>query len=214
MSTASQPRTLARGTEIIGLPVVAVDSGDALALVKDVLYDPEQGMLVGFTLNKKGGVFAGPLKRPLAIDAVLAVGRDAVMVGSADALSTAASETAERAIRGSRNVLGNDVLTDGGERLGRVIDLVVVTGRAHAAGSAAGPIMRLGSVVGYEFTADATLAGREGADLLVPLPHTLAVSGNHLVVPESVGPYIRDDLTGFSSAVTQFRAQQGTGSSS
>jgi hypothetical protein len=173
-----------------------------------VLYDPDQGALLGFTLNKRGGLLAGPLKHPLPLSAVRAIGRDAIMVEDDDVLagSKADGDAAQDAAGAARNVLGNEVLTDGGEGLGTVTDLIVVIGRTDEP-RGAGSDHAVGDVVGYEFTADATLAGREGADLLVPLPQTLAVSGTHLVVPASVGPFIRDDLAGFGTAVREFRAQ-------
>jgi uncharacterized protein YrrD len=206
VTTPPPDAALTRGTELIGLPLVAITTGDALADIKDVLYDPDQGALIGFTLNKRGGLFAGPLKHPVPLVSVRAIGRDAIMVDGDGVLdeSRADGDAAKKVAAAARNVLGNEVLTDAGERLGTVTDLIVATGRT---GSAEPGGHRVGEVVGYEFTADATMAGREGADLLVPLPQTLAVSGTHLVVPASVGPYIRDDLTGFGTAVRDFRAQ-------
>lgn len=191
---------LMRGTALIGLPVVGIASGNALGDVKDVLYDAEAGAILGLTLNKRGGLFAGPMKHPLAAADVFAIGRDAVMVPSDDPWSATADE-ARRATAGSRNVLGNDVLTDAGERLGVVTDLIVVIGELGR-GSA-------GEVVGYQIRGEKAVQGREGGDLLVPLPDTLAVSGSHLVVPASTAPYVRGDLSGFGLAVEEFRAQLG-----
>jgi uncharacterized protein YrrD len=205
MTTTPDP-ALVRGTDLIGLPLVAITAGDALADIKDVLYDPDRGALIGFSLNKRGGLLSGPLKRPLPLSAIHAIGRDAVMVQNADVLEDRADlDAAASAVGAARNVLGNEVLTDAGERLGVVTNLIVAIGRTADSAASVG-MHAVVDVVGYEFTADATLAGREGADLLVPLPQTLAVSGTHLVVPASVGPYIRDDLTGFGSAVREFRA--------
>ena len=51
---------LVRGTDLHGLPVVDIADGDALADVKDVVYSPERGALLGFTLNKRG-FLAGPM---------------------------------------------------------------------------------------------------------------------------------------------------------
>jgi sporulation protein YlmC with PRC-barrel domain len=95
-----------------------------------------------------------------------------------------------------RNVLGDDVLTDTGTRLGAVTDLIVE--------------LNDGSVIGYQLQGDEQLQGRAGQELMVPLPVTLAVSGDVLLVPESVQPFIRDDLSGFGSAVDDFRQQLET----
>ena len=193
---------LVRGTELTGLPVVSILAGEALADIKDVLYSPDEGRLVGFTLNKRGGLFAGPLKSGLPIESVWAIGRDAVMVVDAGALT----DVPGRPSHASRNVLGNAVLTDLGERLGEVTDLIVEVGVVGASGPSAGSTTA-GSVVGYQLIGDTALQGREGHQLFIPLPYALAISGQNLIVPASVEPFIRDDLSGFGGAVSEFRQQ-------
>jgi uncharacterized protein YrrD len=188
---------LLRATDIAKMPVVGIDSGDALAEVKDVVYSPEHGRVLGFTLNKRG-FLRGPMKSVLPFDEAT-VGRDAVMVPSAHAVEHAAKELAEEGSNPKgANVLGNEVLTDAGRRLGEVIDLVVE--------------IRSGEVVGYELNGDPELQAHAGAPLLIPIPDTLAVSGTALMVPAAAEPYIRDDLSGFGAAVAEFRAQLGRGS--
>lgn len=59
---------LVRASDVMGLPVVSIASGEDVAEVRDVVYDGEAHRLVGFTVNKRG-MFAGRLK------AVLAAGR-------------------------------------------------------------------------------------------------------------------------------------------
>lgn len=192
-------RLLLRATEIAGLPVVSVAEGEALADVKDVLYNPDEGRLLGFTLNKRG-FLRGPMKAVLPLAGVSAIGRDAVMVADSDACEEKA-KGAELAAEtsGGRNVIGNDVLTDTGHRLGKVTDIVV------AADS--------GEVLGYEIEADPRLEGHAGHPLFMPIPDTLAVSGTALMVPASAEPFIRDDLSGFGAAVEEFRAQLSGGRS-
>lgn len=184
---------LLRGTDLNGLPVVSISAGEALADVKDVVYSAERGALLGFTLNKRG-FFSGPMKHVLAYGDLAAIGRDAVMVTDDSAVTDeAAALSAVVDESSNRNVIGNDVLTDGGKRLGRVIDVVVE--------------VTSGEVVGYELTGDETLQGHAGRPLLIPIPATLAVSGTALMVPASVEPFIRDDLSGFGAAVDEFRGQ-------
>lgn len=201
---------LVKASELHGLPVVSITEGEALADVKDVVYSPDEGRLLGFTLNKRGGIFSGPLKAGLGIRAVAAIGRAAVMVHDASALDV----HPEEGHGAQNNVLHNQVLTESGERLGEVSDLVVEVGvvadRSTSARAAAA-----GDVVGYEITADPGLQGRGGGSgqeanpMFIPLPYTLAVSGENLVVPATVESYIRDDLSGFGGAVNEFRAQLG-----
>jgi sporulation protein YlmC with PRC-barrel domain len=205
----SEPFLLVRATELRGLPVVGITSGEALADVRDVVYSPGVGRVTGFSLNKHGGLLAGPLKKTLPLWAVWAVGRDAVMIPDDSAIDADESEDSN-ADDAPRNVLENQVLTDGGERLGEIDDLIVAAGIVGAPGPGRTPSPqgehRVGDVVGYEVIADAHLQGRAGTRLLVPLPYTLAVSGETLMVPAAVEPFIRDDLAGFGAAVEEFRA--------
>jgi uncharacterized protein YrrD len=187
---------LLRGTDLHGMPVVDIDAGDALAEIKDVVYRPDGGALLGFTLNKRG-FFSGPMKSVLAYADVAAIGRDAVMVAGASAVAEGGERLSEVVDDAAgRNVLGDDVLTDGGKRLGKVIDVILE--------------VNSGEIVGYELTGDEALQAHAGRPMLVPIPATLAVSGTVLMVPESVEAFIRDDLTGFGAAVDEFRDEIGT----
>jgi uncharacterized protein YrrD len=184
---------LLRAKSLVGLPVVTINSGEDVAETRDVIYAPDQGHILGFTLNKRGRL-AGRMKTVLEFTRVHAVGRDAVMIRDASALDGGEGEAVAAQAKG-RNVLGNEVLTDAGKRLGVVVDLVVEMNRAE--------------VIGYELEGDPGLQRAEGAPLLLPLPATLAVSGETLMVPAAVEDYIRDDLAGFGSAVADFRARLG-----
>ena len=182
-----------RATSLVGLPVVTTSTGEDIAETRDVIYVPEQGRVAGFTLNKRGRL-AGRMKNVLAMEQVHAVGRDAVMVTDAGVLDTPEGEAAAQDAKG-RNVNGNQVLTETGKTLGVVIDLIVEMNR--------------GEVIGYELKGETEVQRAEGAPLLLPLPATLAVSSDTLMVPADVESYIRDDLAGFGSAVADFRARLG-----
>lgn len=189
---------LMRATGLVGMPVVTTTTGEAIAETRDVIYVPDLGRIVGFTLNKRGRL-AGRLKQPLAMDDVHAIGRDAVMVRDAAALDTPSGADAAKESRG-RNVIGNAVLTDGGKQLGIVRDLVIEMSQGAS----------IGDVIGYELEGDPALQRHEGAPMLLPLPSTLAVSGDVLMVPADVEEFIRDDLAGFGSAVSDFRNRLGS----
>lgn len=188
---------LLRTSEIIKLPVVTY-AGDDIAQVKDVVYAAGGGAVGGFTLAGRG-LFAGPLKQSLAWPAVAALGRDAVMIRDEHALTpTEAVLDASAASGGSGgDVLGSRVLTDAGVDLGKVVDVVV-----EVTGEYGGQC----DVVGYEIEASEALGSR-GTTMLIPLPDTLAASGEHLMVPASAKDFVAHDLAGFGAAVRDFRAQ-------
>src|SRR5262245_50578447 len=69
---------LLRGSDLHGRPVVDLSTGEDVAEVRDVVFDVGGGRITGFTLNKRGGLFAGRLKAVLPAGEVRSVGTDAV----------------------------------------------------------------------------------------------------------------------------------------
>lgn len=180
---------LLTGSAIRGLPVVTL-GGEDVAEVRDVIYSPEAGRVVGLTLNKRG-FLAGRRREVLSADAIHAIGRDAVMVDDETSLILPEdAPTDVGALPSGRDVTGDDVLTEGGASLGQVRDIVVLVGSN-------------GAVVGYEIK---TASGGTG---YIPLPTQLAVSGSALVVPDATKEFIEDDLVGLGGAVDRFRSKLG-----
>lgn len=177
-------------TQIRGLPVVTVRGGEDVAEVRDVIYDPTAGTLVGLTLNQRG-FFSGRRREVLPSSSVHAIGPHAVMIMDESALVAPddAPKEIDKPAR-DRNVLGNDVLTERGVSLGTVTDLALVVGST-------------GVVVGYR------IAKSDGGAGYIPLPAQLSVSGVALVVPDLTEDFVRDDLVGLGAAVEEFRARLG-----
>jgi uncharacterized protein YrrD len=184
---------LLRAAELVRRPVVTL-SGEAVADIKDVVYASATGELAGFTLNGRG-MFSGPLRKSLPWAAVHGLGPDAVMIKDESMLAGRDALTGEREGAGGR-VLGSRVMTDGGRDLGRVTDLILAVGEGGT------------DAVGYEIEPADELAPRRQ---FVPLPDTLAVSGEALVVPDAATEFIRDDLAGFGAAVDEFRERLRAG---
>lgn len=189
---SSTPSLLLRATELIGHPVVTIDSGEAVAEVKDVVYGTSEAALLGFTLNHRG-FLGGPMKQVLAWPRVAALGRHAVMIATAGDLDERDDVLVDdlKASRG-RNVITSDVITDAGERLGEVTDVVVLVDRDP-------------EVVGYEIGGSEVLTPHKGGHVFIPLPETLAISGEALMVPAAVRDFVSDDLAGFGASVARFR---------
>lgn len=179
---------LLAATAVIGLPVVSIADGEDVAEVRDVVYDPSAGRLVGMTLNKRG-FLSGRSQDVLSAAGIAAIGRDAVMIEDTTCLdSRGDSADGAGASEANRNVLGDDVLTEGGASLGVVRDLIVMVGGT-------------GEVVGYRIETP------DGREAYIPLPAQLAVSGAALVVPEATESFVRDDLVGLAGAVDEFRSR-------
>jgi uncharacterized protein YrrD len=193
---------LMRTSEITKRPVVTLE-GEDVAQIKDIIYADGGGEVGGFTLNGRG-LLAGPLKTALAWPAVVALGPDAVMIRDEGALTdrgTLVTEIVGDSAGNGGNVLGSRVLTDDGKDLGKVVDVIIEV-------SDEGP--PLADVVGYEIEP----AGNLGGDLkkvLVPLPDTIAASGQHVIVPATALDFVTNDLAGFGAAMRDFREQLAKG---
>jgi sporulation protein YlmC with PRC-barrel domain len=192
--------TLLRASELVKMPVVT-HGGEDVAQVKDIVYAAHGGHIEAFTLAGRG-LFAGPLKTALPWAAVAGLGTSAVVIVSEDDLVPLDQVLAANAQAGPGrgDVLNSQVLTDQGTALGTVSDVIIGILGDPASGQA--------DVVGYEILPAETM-NRGKQRLLIPLPDTIAASGEHLMVPTSASNYMTDQLAQFGSAVDAFRAQLG-----
>lgn len=186
---------LLKAADLVKRPVVTL-AGEDVAQIKDVIYSSQTGELAGFTLNGRG-LFSGPLRKTLPWENVHGLGPAAVMIRNESSLAD------RKALRGQTEgaggaVLGAKVITRSGRNLGVVTDVILAVGDTMT------------DAVGYEIDpADASAPRRQ----FVPLPDTLAVSGEALILPDTATEFIRDDLAGFGAAVEEFRSRlrgQGT----
>jgi uncharacterized protein YrrD len=187
--SAPSPGLLLRASELIGRPVVTL-SGELVAEIKDIVFERTGGRIAGFTLRNPG-LFSRARKDSLPWLGVHGVGRDAVMI-SDETVLVPAKEMAPRKETRKADVLEDRVLTDNGRDLGRVVDVVL-----HSTATL--------EVVGYEVEASEALG--TGRRVLIPLPDTMAVSGENLIVPAAATEFVSEDLAGFGAAVDAFRAR-------
>lgn len=175
-----------RATELIGLPVVSITSGEDVAEVRDVVYDSDRHRLIGFTLNKRG-LFSGRMKDVLPAEALAAIGANAVMVANESAITESGTPRALDEPGAAKSVIGNRALSADGNELGEVVGVIFTTGATPAA-------------VGYEV--DPT----DNADhVFIPISEQMALSDDNLLLPADVTDFIRNDLAGFGAAVVAYR---------
>jgi uncharacterized protein YrrD len=187
--TTERAGGLVRAAGLVGMPVVTL-GGDRVAEVKDVVFDRGGGAVQGFTLNNPK-LFSRSRSDALPIEEVLSIGDSAVIVDVPDA-TVPVDEVAAAEERDGADVLEDTVLTDAGVELGTVRDVIVDLS------------VRPPDVVGYEIEPGPGLPSA-GARVLVPVPATLSVSGERLMLPSQVADYVVDDLATFGAAVTKYR---------
>ena len=180
---------LLRGRDVVGSPVVSIATGDDLAEVRDVVFDPSEGTITGFTLNQRGR-FKGRLRALLPIETVTAVGTDAVMVATDDALVDPDDAPGSvSAVRQEDDVLRDLVVTASGRQLGTIQDVVLL----------GGPTPR---VVGFE------IGGGDVGTGLIPLGQQHGVSGTALIVPDGFESRVRTDLTGLAAELADVERER------
>src|SRR6185436_15188377 len=107
----------------MGLPVVTLYTAAAIGDVGDVLFDPARSRVVALTVRGRG-LLSPPLLGLVPSGSVSSIGRDAVMVASADSL-VRQRDGMSSAVDDQIEVLGKEVVTDGGGTLGSVVDVVL-----------------------------------------------------------------------------------------
>jgi uncharacterized protein YrrD len=190
--------TVLRASELHRRPVVTF-AGESPGQLTDVLYAVGGGSVAAFAVGR-GGLLSGASQFALPWERVAGFGPAAVMIQTTDVLvpiGTYLGAVGEEASAGARDVTGGMVLTDAGQALGQVTDILVAL--------VPGPALRA-DVVGYEI-APAESLGRGKGRVFIPVPDTLAVSSAHLVVPDAVRSYLTDDLADFDQTVARFRAE-------
>jgi uncharacterized protein YrrD len=209
---------LVRAEELIGRPVVAIETGENLAELRDVVYDATSHELVGFTLSGAGPTLRRSRLRPtLAARSVESIGPDAVMVRNPAALAGADDETGEPdtaeastadqpsassdpaepdLLRSGHPVVGRPVLDASGQHLGEIVSVILDIDDTPRA-------------IGYELR----VHDREGP-CFVPISAQIAVSSDNVVLREDAGDLLRSDLDGLSSEFSSPPADDGGDSSS
>lgn len=177
---------IARASELIGRPIIALDSATEVAEVKDVVVDTQAARAIGFTLRGRG-LLAGPTPGFLPIDAVHAIGRDALMVPSADAISEP-DDARSAAPSEEADLIGKEAVSATGASLGTVSDVILAIDGSSAA------------VVGYE------LAARNGNQVIVRAPESAPLSADALIVPDEVVDGATSGLASFRGSLERTRS--------
>jgi len=112
---------MARYEFVKGLPVITMAEGKQVGKVDDLVVDPERKAVSWLRLHTGGMLGGERLWVPAA--AVHGVGEDAVTINAeADARAPADAPEALALVKARREVIGNKVITENGERVGEVRD--------------------------------------------------------------------------------------------
>jgi len=173
-----------KGQDVIGKPVVAYDSGEKLETVSDLIFDQDSNRLLGFLVNE-GAWFSSA--KVLPISQVKAIGLDAVIVPSKDAIATVGDIPEIKQVLERNNILkGTRIMTLDGRDLGTMIDLYFDA--------------QTGSVEGYEVSGGLFADVYSGRSF-VPAPNTLKIGEDVAFVPSTTADLMEEQVGGLKAAM-------------
>jgi uncharacterized protein YrrD len=157
---------LKKARDVIGLPVVCVESGKQVGTVKDLLLG-EEWQVKAILLESRMWFSSASC---ILTEDVIAVGDDAITISNEEAVSRLDDSLAYTSlVNGDRKVKGMPVLTVNGQQLG-IIDDVYLDQNVGK------------HVIGYELTEGFISDLKEGRKWL-PLPDSVTVGEDAIIVP-------------------------------
>ena len=110
-----------KGSDIVGKPIVAYDTGEKIGRVRDLIFDQERNYLVALLVTEKGLMSDA---RVLPLAAIQSIGMDAAIVGRAANIIPGKADAKIAAILDRNNIMnGTHIMTVSGQDLGKMVDL-------------------------------------------------------------------------------------------
>ena len=173
-----------KGSDILGKPIVAYDSGNKFSRVKDLIFEQDSNQLLALLIGE-GGWFSDTLIIPF--QSIQAIGSDAVIVPSEDAVMRARKLPEIKQILERNNILkGTHIMTTDGRDLGGMVDLYFDE--------------QTGVIEGYEVSGGLFADAYSGRSF-VPAPHTLKIGEHVAFVPSDVADLMEEQVGGIKAAM-------------
>jgi uncharacterized protein YrrD len=173
-----------KGKDIVGKPVIAYDTGEKVDTIVDLIFDQNDNCLLGFLIDE-GGWFSNAKVLPLSY--VKAIGVDAVIVPSKDAIAPSSQYATIHKILENNNILnGTRIMTTDGRDLGTLVDFYFdqITG----------------VVEGYEASGGLFADAYSGRSF-VPAPQTLKIGEDVAFVPSETADLMQEQVGGLKAAM-------------
>jgi len=172
------------GKAMIGKPIVAFDSGEKFNGIVDLIFDQQNNLLLGFLVDE-GGWFSTAMVLPLSN--IQAIGNDAVIVASRDAIASASQFPEIQNILEKDNVLkGTKIMTVDGRDLGTMSDLYFDD--------------KTGVIEGYEVSGGIFADAYSGRSF-VPAPDTIKIGEDIAFVPSETADLMEEQTGGIKAAL-------------
>lgn len=154
-----------KAREVIGLPVVSLDTGEEIGVVTDLLWSHPEKRIICLVVEEKGGFNH---KRHLSLTKINSIGKDAVTVSSAEVLEDEREHLNATSLNQKEDEL---VLTQDGENLGTLNDVIFDVNE--------------GKLLGYEVSTG--LVGDLLTGRMVMSPEVIATWGKEAIIAGCTG---------------------------
>jgi uncharacterized protein YrrD len=173
-----------KGSDIVGKPIVAYDTGEKVGRVRDLIFDQERNYLVALLVQESG--FMSDAK-VLPLVAIQSIGMDAAIVSKAEQIIPAKSDPQIAAILARNNIMsGTHIMTVSGQDLGKMVDLYFDE--------------TTGAIEGYEVSGGIFADAYSGRSF-VPAVQTLRIGENYAFVPAMVADLMEEQVGGIKAAL-------------
>ena len=181
-----------KGRDQIGKRVIAVDTGEEIDKVRDVVFDQDANEVLGFLLDE-GGLFSAAQIVPFSC--VRAVGPDAMLVSDKSEWKAAdTAVAAQRVLKGDKVLKGTTLMTTDGRDLGKIMDLYFDD--------------NTGRLTGYEVSGGMFADAYSGRSF-VPAPKSMTLGPDVAVVPAETADLMEEQPGGVKGAVQQVADRAG-----
>ncbi len=175
-----------KGKNIIGKPIVSIESGEMLDKIRDIFFDAQNKKILGF-LADEGGLLSSA--RILPFESVHVIGPDGILVPTADAITRAKDAAHAEAIMNEDNVVvGTKIMTDDGKDLGKINDIFFDE--------------LTGTIEGYEVTGGIFADAVSGKSYL-PSPGSFRIGKDVAFVPPETTALIEGQVGGLEAMTTK-----------
>lgn len=112
-----------KASEFIGLPIISKASGKKIAIVKDLVFSRRKFRILAL-VTFEGSVFKEA--RIIRYRNIISIGKDAIIVRKENVIESAAAiPEIYQLMKERKKIIGEDVITEDGENIGIIKDIVV-----------------------------------------------------------------------------------------
>ncbi|MBB6017151.1 PRC-barrel domain-containing protein [Deinococcus radiopugnans] len=168
-----------KGKDILGRHIVTLDSGQRIDSVHDLIFDHQANEVLGLLVDE-GGWFRAAKVVPFEM--IRAIGEDAIMIDSADQVTTTRDDGRLADVLDSKiSLIGMALLTTDGQDLGKIADVYFDE--------------TTGKVEGYE-TTGGLFSDLSNGRTFVPAPDAVQIGTDTAMVPLSVAAAMQEQEPG------------------